>query len=247
MCAEKQGVFNDLPSIGISTDLWERIQDYLIPEDHPMKVNLDSIFFESRPLAGQKSMLKAGFTTVKLQKYSKILVTGHPLLPGYIVKAYLDKIDIPRGSTEYDHFIQRIIGARLVRESIHAHGYGHLMKVPEKWLYLLPDAPFSFNEDAKRMFILIEEDMNIFSEEKNRMLWKSKQLSKELLEALYVVTTELGLADSAKPDNCPFSKDGRIAFIDTAVFHRKMKYDKLTPHLSPVARNYWLKLIGKNA
>lgn len=241
--AEQQEFVKKFLSSSISDELREKIQYYLIPVEHPMKEKLDEIFSKSRPLADQAAMVEAGFVSIKFQPFSKILVANHPQLPGYIIKAYLDKIKIPKGRTEYDNFINRIKGARLIRKSIQAKGYQHLMKVPEKWLYPLPDANIYLSDDSYRMFILIEEDMNIFDENMNRKLWKSKYATQELLIALYVVTTQLGLADSAKPSNCPFSKDGRIAFIDTAVFHRKMKYHKLTPYLSFEMQAFWKKLI----
>jgi hypothetical protein len=67
----------------------------------------------------------------------------------------------------------------------------------------------------------------------------------ELLKALYTVITELGLFDCAKPANCPISKDGRVAFVDTQSYHsKKVKYHKLTHFLSPNMRQYWLSLIA---
>jgi hypothetical protein len=63
------------------------------------------------------------------------------------------------------------------------------------------------------MFILVEDDMNIFGKRKNEKLWKSQWVIKELLKAIYTVTTEISLSDSTKLDNCPFSRDGRVAFV----------------------------------
>jgi hypothetical protein len=46
-----------------------------------------------------------------------------------------------KGRPEHYYWIKQVRRARLVQESIRAHNYQHLLKVPEKWIYLLPDEP----------------------------------------------------------------------------------------------------------
>ena len=113
----------------------------------------------------------------------------------------------------------------------------------------LPDEPSPPPHCLRKLFLLLEDDMDIFSDHKNEKLWGSEWVTHELLDAFYTVTTELVLADSTKPANSPFSRDGKVAFVDTQHFYRKqMKYYKLTSYLSPSMRVYWENLIenGKN-
>ncbi len=244
--ADPQRLIKNNPSRYLSNEVWEQVQEYLLPEDHPTKGILDRIFSSSRALANEEAMLEAGFYPVKPQHFTKIVVTRHPELPGYIIKAYLDNITPRYNKPDYFYLMKRAQGARLIQQSITAHHYEHLFKVPQKWLYLLPDHPLpskSYRQQRK-MFILIENDMDIVSDQKNEKLWKSSRVTTELLDAMYVITTELCLSDSTKPANCPFSRDGKVAFVDTQVFlTSQMKYDKLTPYLSPSMQAYWKKLI----
>lgn len=232
----------DNPSLYINDAIWKEVRHYLIPNDHPIKENLDQIFSSSRVLANQESMRLAGFTSPQPQPETKVVVTKHRDLPGYIFKAYLDVIKNIRGNSEYIYLIKRIRGALLVQKSIKTHHYEHLFKVPQKWLYLLPDhfpPPPCCNH---KMFILVEEDMDIFNNSENKKLWGSELVTKELLRALYTVAYEVGLAD-IKPDNCPFSKDGKVAFVDTQGHgKRRIDYNKLTFYLSPPMQAYWKNL-----
>jgi hypothetical protein len=244
--ANPEYIFRSNPSLYVSDELWMQSQDYLIPDNHPMKEKLDQIFSRSRASADQKSMLKAGFKHALIQQRTKILITKHPELPGHIIKVYLDNIQSPEG-IEHDLLIKRIEGARLIQKSIHLHHYEHLFKVPQKWLYLLPDSPTPPSHYSRKFFVLIEDDMDIFNDKKNEKLWQSEQVTPELLNALYTLVTELCLSDSAKPSNCTFSRDGRLAFVDTQNFYTGYtKYYKLTPYLSPSMRRYWENLIASH-
>lgn len=238
------GLENTNPSKYVNQILWAYVQDYLIPENHPAKLKLDEIFSISRALYDLQSMVQAGFEPAYPQHHSQIIVTRHPDLPGYVIKAYLDEQAYHSDKPEYYFWIKRIIGSRLIKNAIKAHEYDNFIKVPKKWIYLLPDEPAPPTGCLRKMFILVEEDMNIHSDKINEKLWRSPVVTKELLKALFIVITELGLFDCAKPANCPISKDGRIALIDTQSYYEKrVKYHKLTSYLSSPMRHYWLKLI----
>lgn len=242
---QQRGVKHN-PSIYVSNEVWEQVQDYLMPDDHPMKEKLDQIFSNSRALADQESMVAAGFAPAQPMPRTKITVTRHSEIPGYVIKAYLDVT--PRGGKnrpEHYFLIKRVIGSRLIQKSIRDHNYEHLLKVPKKWIYLLPDEPSPPPHYLRKVCILVEDDMDIFDNKKNKKKWGSKQVTKELLKAFYTVITELTLSDSTKLPNCPFSRDGRVSLIDTQMFNTGyMKYDKLTRHLSPPMQTYWKELIS---
>ena len=111
---------------------------------------------------------------------------------------------------------------------------------------MLPEDPSPPKQFIRKDFILVEEDMNLLDKESNLAMWKSDSITEELLDALYHLLEELGLNDCAKPDNAPFSSDGRIAFIDTETHHSwPVNYSKLTPHLSPEMKTHWKHLQSK--
>ncbi len=230
----------------LSTALYG-MDSYLIPNDHPAKEILDEIAASS-PFSvfhDMKSMTLAGFEEVDPQPNTGIIVTRHPKLVGYIIKAYLDTQEYYDGRPESYYFEKRAEGARLLREAIATYNYEHLLKVPIKWIYKLPQKtslPLPAHCKRKK-YILIEDDMDIVSDEENKMMWKSPCATKELLSALHKVITLYRFRDLAKPANCPFSKDGRVALVDTQSFYKKkVGYKKLTRALSPEMQQYWNSL-----
>lgn len=227
---------------------WKEIKPYLIPNNHPIKKRLDAIFSQSRVLADWDSLMAAGFSALPPQPNTQIIVAKHPDLPGYVIKTYLDTQAYFRNRPEDYHWIRRIRGARLIQKYLKKYRYRNLLKVPKKWIYLLPTHPSFPQHQLQKKTLLIAEDMEIFDEKTNEALWGSEQVTTELLDALYKITTDLGLRDSAKPSNCSFSKDGKAAFVDTEIYHRNgVRYDKLTPHLSPTMRAYWEEMTGKSS
>lgn len=235
------------PSRYVNDSVWIQVRDYLMPNDHPLKKNLDQIFSASRALADMESMKEAGFKFSRPQHHTQIIVTKHPKLKEYVIKAYLDEQEYHSGKPEYYFWIKRIKGARLIQKAIENHKYEHLFKVPKKWIYLLPDEPAPAACPQIKMFILVEEDMDIYNDKKNERLWGGQSVTEEMLNALYTILTELGLFDCAKPSNCPFSRDGRVAFVDTQSYNAKqVKYHKLAPYLSPQMRSHWKMLIESN-
>lgn len=241
---EAQQVTATIPSRYVNQAVWDQVKDHLIPKDHPIKGELDHIFSSSRAIFNQQSMVAAGFAAAEPQHHTKIIVTRHPALPGYVIKAYLDEQAYHEGQPEHYFWVKRVIGSHLVRESIQRHHYDHLFKVPRKWIYLLPDEPSPPPNYLRKMFILVEDDMELYPDKINEQLWGSSWVTRELLKALYTIVTELELFDCAKPVNCSFSKDGKAAFIDTQSYFRGyVKYEKLTPYLSPKMQRFWKDLI----
>ena len=110
-------------------------------------------------------------------------------------------------------------GGSVSLKCIAAHHYESIFKVPKKWIYLLPDEPSPPHHYLRKVFILVEEDMDLYDDKTNEKRWGSRWVTEDLLEALFTLTTELGLADCTKPKNCPFSMDGKVAFIDTQTFN----------------------------
>jgi hypothetical protein len=239
----KQNLEEKNPSPYVSNSVWQKAKKYLMPEDHPIKSELDQIFSKSRALCDMHSMEGAGFVPALPRHHNQMIVTRHPRLPGYLIKAYLDEQDYFKKKPEYYYWFKRLKGAQLIENAIITHQYGHLFKVPKKWIYLLPDEPSPPPHYLRKMFILVVEDMELFDDKTNEQIWGSEWVTKELLKALYTIADELGLYDTTKPDNCPFSLDGKVAFIDTELYHKKpVKYYRMNPYLSPSMQTYWKKL-----
>ena len=241
--ANQKRLINNNPSKYVNNEVWRQVQNYLIPDNHPIKEKLNEIFSRSRALADQESMKAAGFDTLPPQHQTQMIVAKHPELRGYVLKIYLDEQKYYRGRPEHYHWIKRIKGTRLIRAYLNKHGDGSLFKAPQKWIYLLPDDPSPPSHDGRKNFILVAEDMELFDEKMNESLWGSEWVTEDLLKTLYRITTDLGLRDSANPSNCPLSIDGKGAFVDTEVYHRSdVRYWKLTPFLSPSMQAYWKKI-----
>jgi hypothetical protein len=124
---------NQNHSFYVSPIVWEQVKDYLLPETHPLKSNLDQIFLNSRAFADEQSLKAAGFEPAHPQPHTGIIVTRHPDLRGYVIKAYLDQHDYHDGKPEHIFWLKRVKGAELIRAAIPVHQYMHLFKVPLKW------------------------------------------------------------------------------------------------------------------
>lgn len=255
--SEKKGEFS-LPSRMISPELeeaypknpqvkesvWNDLLPYFMPPDHPIKEQLDELFSQSRVLKNAKSMTKAGFSNANPRKWTRVIVTKHPGFEGYVFKMYLDVQRYYKNHPEWVDWIERIQGADLIREEIISRGWEDRYKVPVKYIYPLPAEPKGSKDYLCKHFILVAEDMNIYSDQENEEIWRSELIDEQFLEDFFNFVTDLGLHDCAKPANAPFSKDGRIAFVDTQdVLNWPVVYSKMTPHLAPEAKAYWKQLV----
>lgn len=226
----------------LPSEIWDSVSPYLLPSNHTAKESLDKIFEKNRVISSLEEMEEAGFQCKKPRTPFSIVAAKHKNLKGYLIKTFLDtQLSI---RNEWQHWIQRIRGAKIIEAQLEANRYNALFKVPKKWIYLLPRQQ---NENAEHRlnFILVVEDMNIVSSKKNKFLWNSK-VKKKTLGALYKILKQNYLIDSVYIDNIPFSKDGRIAFIDTEhynTFVKPLQPEQLLYHLSTEMQIYWLNLI----
>jgi hypothetical protein len=228
----------------VSDEVWQEVEPYFLPENHPAKSALDRIFKKSRASESKNTMRRAGFFVLK-HPQNCMIIAKHPKLKGYLVKAYPDSTP----TSEWIWWLQRIRGSRTIQSSLDRHGYNHIMKVPKKWIYPLPPEPSPSNSEGitRKNFILIVEDMKLISQKKNTNAFRRK-INREILDALYIVLTENLLIDSVFKDNIPFSKDGKIAFIDTEHVNNRSQpipLHRISKYLNPVMRSYWESLISK--
>jgi hypothetical protein len=227
----------------VKDSTWENVQPYLLPADHPVKPILDKLFSLRRVTTSHQAMKELGFSYKPPRTNQHLTAAKHPKLKGYLIKIFLDTQDLK--GREQDIWMHRIQGAQVIEKSIQAHHYEHLMKVPKKWIYPLPGQPSSQAGAYRQNFILVVEDMDIYKYRKNKEQYL-KSMTKEMIDALYIIIAENLLIDSIYIDNIPFSTDGRIAFIDTEHFLTKresLKLHRLGKHFSPIMRQYWRKLL----
>ena len=227
----------------VSDEVWKQVVPYLLPDSHPMKPALDRIFSADRVTLSIKTMKKAGFVNPSPRKWTHLVVTTHPEVPGVIFKLFLDVQRYYKGKAEHVHWLERIRGAQALQAELATRGWNHLFKVPRKWIYPLPEEPSPPRAFIRKDFILVEEDMDIFDSATNYEKWKSEWVTTAKLDAVYTLLKQYGLHDCAKPDNIPFSRDGKIAFVDTQTLYQwPVLYKKLTPYLAPPMQAYWKAL-----
>lgn len=224
----------------VSSDERHAVKEGLMPREHPIRPILDALFSDTRVTATKGSLKKAGFRILKSQPRSFILVVKHPSLPGYLIKLHLDsEIRLKRGHPGWYWFAKRVYGAKQIARCIKKNHLRHF-KVPGKWLYPLPVYPLHQPGSDRKNVILVVEDMRLLPKEENVNAWKTLITPKHLDE-LYIILKKCG-GSSLRPSNIPFSRDGKIAFIDTEYPDTKPRYNEIRPHLSRPMQAYWDKL-----
>lgn len=226
----------------VPIELWDRLKPFFLPEDHPIKSKLDKIFAKDRVTLSRSSMIRAGFTQAKVRRLDTIVLGKSSLIKGFLLKVFLDT---QPPINEWESYLQRIMGADVIRACIERHGYQHLFKVPRKWIYPLPVEPSPPDDPmySRKNFILVVEDMDLLSPEANKELYQEK-ITTEMLDAFFVMIKEEGLVDSMHIDNTTFSHDGRLAFIDTEHFHKgPVRFEVLLRVLKGARRDYWKMLM----
>ncbi len=232
----------------VSEDVWELVDPYLMPKNHPLKAKLDKLFSKKRVLASRKSLVAAGFEDKRPEPQTKVIVTRHPSFKGYIFKIYTDdRLSYYRDEPEYITWMLRARGAKLVREEIKQQGWQDVFKAPRKWIYPLPRTPGAAPGHLQKNFILVEEEMDILSHAKIKEKWRDGTMTTDHLDKLFFLLKKLGLRGGCKFDNIPICKDGRIAFIDTQNNLRwPVPYERLFPVLEEPLSSHWGELIKKS-
>lgn len=222
-----------------SLDPHATLAPYFLPDDHPIKSNLDALFQKERVTASIKSLLRNGFEKPQMRGPTQIIVGRHPDFPGYLFKLFLDT---QPPLQEWVLWLMRIQGALAIQACIDRHGFKEFV-VPKKWVYPLPieAQPIKAKSPlSPKQFILVVEQIPLLSAKKNLEAFKRK-VSRKTLNHLFIILTEEGLIDSVYPDNIPFTTKGKIAFIDTEHRYpgRAVPYEKLTAYLSRKNQRYW--------
>lgn len=225
----------------VPVELWMDLKPYFLPLDHPIKKNLDRIFHKKRVTLSEETFVEAGFTITRRHRPYSAVVSGHRKLRGYLVKVYLDS---QFALDEWQMWLKRIKGVELIQSCLKKYGYNQFV-LPKKWIYPLPAEPSppicrSYN---RKNFILVVEDMQILDGKENKRAYKHR-INRPLLKALFTVLMECKLADCVYIGNMPFTRYGKIAFIDTERYlMRNPDFDRLKKYLSKPMQEYLDQLI----
>lgn len=222
----------------------EVLVSHLLPQNHPVRPYLKSLFDHPHLFKSVRSFESAGF---KVKSGHRGLMVGfHPSIPRYLFKKFSDHRS---QSGQLENFIKRLEGARILREYIQKHNFKHLV-VPQKWLYQLPK---SFSKKyGSPSYVLIVENMDIYdwddpNGEAKRLYYN---MDREMLTELCTLLHAVGGCD-AYPRNQPFTHYGKIAFVDTE--HIGQLKNHFLKHIVPAlneelqiyARELWRKLEEK--
>lgn len=226
----------------ITEEIWREVAPYLLPKNHYLKDAMDKICSKSRILSSAEALKEAGFKILVQRLNRGLIVASHRNLHGFLIKVYLDTST----RCEWPLWTLRAEGSRHIQRIFDKHNFNRYMKVPEKWIYAIPQArrPLADEKIFPKDFILLVRDMRILSKAETLIKFQKKSTPASL-KALYTTIVEGGLSDS-HPDNIPYSTDNRIAFIDTEYYKIWPVFPEwLTKHLSPKYQIYWEGLIAK--
>jgi leucyl-tRNA synthetase len=215
---------------------------YVLPNNHPLKPIMDSLFSSRDVIKEEEQLAKAGFITLKAQKTSGIRIVKHAKLKGHIIKLYLDSQEHHRlAYSQQDWLIQRCRGAALIKEIIKNNRLQDFT-VPNKWLYKLPQQAIEITEPT---YVILETYMPLVRKNETILAWKEKATKRTLKELFMIM--RLGGASGSLVINTPYTKEGKFTFIDTEYPDRifqKEKLSKVSQFFSPENQLYWSSLIN---
>lgn len=223
----------------------KKLRPHIIPDSHPMKPVLDSIFKSTRATADENTFAAAGFETIAARPRSHLKVARHPQLPGYLVKAMMDtEKRRKKRKPSWQWLINRCEGANKIAELIKMRKIKYF-NVAKKWIYPLPvdPPPPSAEEYVRHLTILLVTDMNLVSEKKNLKAWK-KKITKDHLDELYFIISR-AKGSSYRADNIWYTKENKFAFIDTEYPTSGPDYESIRRFLNPEMRAYWDRIVKK--
>jgi hypothetical protein len=226
----------------ITPDLWEKVKPYLISKSHPLKKNLDAIFYSYEVTQNTESLKNAGFKVLFKQPRSYIRVVKHPKLPNHLLKLYPDdETRQKKGKPSWFWLLKRCQGAKKIRQAIYFHRIKYF-QVPQKWLYPSPNnhVPL-FLKLVSHPLILLVEDMHLKNKKTNLHAWKNL-ITKKHLDELYIIISRAH-GSSYRPDNITYSKNGKFSFIDTEYPSRFPDYRSIRHYLSIKMLKYWDSLV----
>ncbi|MBA2369567.1 MAG: hypothetical protein H0V82_11170 [Candidatus Protochlamydia sp.] len=230
-------------NLAIPDDVKKHLRPYVIPEIHPMKKNLDEMFFAARMTQDVQTFRHYGFKTLRIGPRSYVHVASHANLPSYLVKAYMDNELKEKGKHPSWHWlVKRCEGAKKIRKIIDQQNLQHFT-VASKWIYPFPEnpPPPPFPGYTRHYALLLVKDMQLVPKRKNYDAW-SQVITKSHLDELYIIISR-AKGSSYRPDNIAYTTNGNFAFIDTEYPSRGPDYSSIRRYLNEEMQEYWDFLI----
>jgi len=230
----------------ITNEVRKEISPFTIPDAHPIKPVLDSIFSKTRVTVSNETIRQAGFTILITKPRSHIRLLQHPDLPEYLLKVTVDSSPLTKkNKPDWHWFANRCLGAEKAAKIIKKKRLKYFV-VPKKWIYVLPPNPAPPEGDnfLRKLVVLLVEDMHLIDKTTNKAKWKT-DMTKDILYELYQVM-HYGGGSAWRPDNVWFTTSGKLTLIDTEYPDQTAKYGNITKYLSPEMQRYWNKLIKKH-
>lgn len=203
------------------------ITNYILPEDHFLQKALATVFCDPQIVASRQSLQMAGFDLFE-HDHRGIAIARHPELPGHLVKVFIN--DVPH-ELQVQNYIARIEGSRALQEFIDEQGLEHIV-TPKKWLYPLKE------NDLGIMCVLLVQELDICTTSETRRLYST--IDQDVLHELCMVVQEFRGLDSVTK-NMPFTKDGKIAFVDTEKW--KSQRSTFLGHVKPLLDEEGLAIV----
>lgn len=219
-------------------DYEKEAKPHLLPKSHPIYGTLSEIFSKTNDPLTKTTIQPLGFEILdKLGLH--VIVAKHRQMKGYVFK-FFKYHEFP--GVDWQHWIKRINGAKLIQEGINKLGYQKIFKVARKWLFKTKSMQ---SKDGKNYpaYILIAEDVKPKPVKKNQHAWRY-QTSEITLDALHTMLRFYGLRDCARIHNVPYCEDGKIAFVDTESYQSwPVNYHPLIEFLNKTNRKIWKHLV----
>ena len=197
----------------------------------PDDLDLDKLFRGWSDFESLKDWKDAGFRTLRA-KEGKIFVLRHKGEDRYIFKKYGS--DNGRSANEQlENYQNRVAGAALLRKHITDNDLRRVV-VPQKWICALPAESGSSRNSP---YVLIVEHHRILGAEESQERYRhlDAETAREICTILFAFR---GLDLTNVPSrNAPFTRDGKIAFIDT-------EYVKLSSKKLRSRRKYYDKYLN---
>jgi len=211
----------------------------------PTSLDLKRLFRDPDMFDSSDDWRSAGFKLIRASE-EHIVVAKHKSADGYLFKKYMNKISLRE---QLEKLTLRFEGARKLSAIIKERRLQHII-VPHKYLHELPARFSSHNTPS---YVLIVERLSIL--DKKTSEHKHRRIDEDALRELCLVFFKCrGLDFTAK--NAPFTKKGKIAFIDTQYLDyqepsEKQKYLKyankyLSGDRLRLAEKLWTRLGGKD-
>ena len=172
----------------------------------PADLDLGKLFHRWTEFDSPKDWRSAGFQILR-DKEDKILVLGHKSTDRYLFKKYSSD-DHRSPSEQLKKYQNRVRGAALLRAHIVNNDLHHVV-VPHKWLCELPGKSGS---KGKSPHVVIVERHRILDPEESAQRYRriDAEAARELCTILFAFRR---LDFTAR--NAPFTREGKISFIDT--------------------------------